>query len=234
MTLSLFDGLGVQVGSSATASDPSPLTGDYFGYRNRFANTATNANISYDNFSIGPTPAGTLGDYNDDGSVDAADYVVWRRHLGTTFTLPHEDPSATPNDVTPEDYNVWRTHFGEGTSIGTSLNSNSAVGVPEPDMLSLAISTIVSVACLGRRRQSPSHAIAPMHHAPNSAVAAFGTLNRATGFDRYLREWLFWWVGCRRAGDQSYYSLARAANPAQHTASTNTVFIFSLITSRAV
>ena len=42
MTLSLFDGLGLQVGSSATASDTSPLTGDFFGYRNRMSNGETN------------------------------------------------------------------------------------------------------------------------------------------------------------------------------------------------
>ena len=34
-------------------------------------------------------------DYNQNGTVDAADYVVWRK-----------------NDGTPDGYNTWRTHFG--------------------------------------------------------------------------------------------------------------------------
>ena len=39
--------------------------------------------------------AATLpGDFNNDGTVDAADYVVWRKGLGTIYTQ--------------DDYNVWR------------------------------------------------------------------------------------------------------------------------------
>ena len=36
------------------------------------------------------------GDFNHDGTVDAADYVVWRK-----------------TDGTPAGYNTWRTHFGQ-------------------------------------------------------------------------------------------------------------------------
>ena len=39
---------------------------------------------------------GLAGDYNDNGVVDAADYVVWRK-----------------TDGTPAGYNLWRTHFGQ-------------------------------------------------------------------------------------------------------------------------
>ena len=41
----------------------------------------------------------TTGDYNRDGTVDAADYVVWRSGLGTTYTQA--------------DYDVWRANFGQ-------------------------------------------------------------------------------------------------------------------------
>jgi len=44
-------------------------------------------------------PVTTLpGDFNEDGRVDAADYVVWRKGLGSIYTLTH--------------YHVWRAHFG--------------------------------------------------------------------------------------------------------------------------
>ena len=60
---------------------------------------------------------GILGDYNDDGRVDTADYVVWRKTLGTTFQLPNE--GATPGVVTQADFDVWRAHYGaSGGSTG--------------------------------------------------------------------------------------------------------------------
>ncbi len=56
------------------------------------------------------------GDFNHDGIVDAADYVVWRKGLGTTYTQ--------------NDYNVWRAHFGQTSGSGSSAIANAAV--PEP------------------------------------------------------------------------------------------------------
>ena len=51
------------------------------------------------------TGQGTVGDYNANGVVDAADYVVWRDALGTSAMLPNDPTSGT---VTQEDYLVWR------------------------------------------------------------------------------------------------------------------------------
>ena len=48
-------------------------------------------------------PAGVPGDYNGNGVVDAADYVIWRDHLGTSFQLMNEVASTTPGMVTQED-----------------------------------------------------------------------------------------------------------------------------------
>jgi PEP-CTERM motif len=63
----------------------------------------------------------TAGDFNGDGVINAADYVVWRKGLGTTFT--------------PSDYNVWRSHFGQTASSGAGVSPNAAV--PEPSVLVL-------------------------------------------------------------------------------------------------
>jgi len=54
---------------------------------------------------------GLLGDYNDDGRVDAADYVVWRKNDGGSTALPNDDNLGTP--IRAEHYNLWRAHFGE-------------------------------------------------------------------------------------------------------------------------
>ena len=53
--------------------------------------------------------AGIPGDYNDDSAVDAADYVMWRKSLGQTVTLPND---STPGTVSQADYDVWRANFG--------------------------------------------------------------------------------------------------------------------------
>jgi mannan endo-1,4-beta-mannosidase len=67
------------------------------------------------------------GDYNGDGTVDAADYTVWRDSLGST-----EDLAADGNingQVDEGDYDVWKEHFGE-TAPGSG--AGSATNVPEP------------------------------------------------------------------------------------------------------
>jgi hypothetical protein len=79
-----------------------------------------------------PAPPALPGDYNEDGVVDAADYVVWRDRWGQTFTLPGEDPAAaTPGLVDQEDYDYWRINFGQTGGSGAA-GSSIAIAVPEP------------------------------------------------------------------------------------------------------
>ena len=62
---------------------------------------------------------GVPGDYNGNGTVDAADYTVWRDHLSQAFTLMNENPAAaTPGVVDAEDYVFWKPRFGE--SLGAA------------------------------------------------------------------------------------------------------------------
>jgi hypothetical protein len=70
-------------------------------------------------FTLRQQPVPLLGDYNRNGIVDAADYVVWRNRLGATFT--------------PADYDVWRSNFGQTTGSGAGATVNAAV--PEPATL---------------------------------------------------------------------------------------------------
>jgi hypothetical protein len=62
----------------------------------------------------------TPGDYNRDGTVDAADYVVWRKGSGATYTQA--------------DYDVWRANFGQTIGSGAALPSADLlpIAVPEP------------------------------------------------------------------------------------------------------
>jgi hypothetical protein len=72
-------------------------------------------------------PAGITGDYNANGIVDAADYVLWRNSLATpTATLPND---ATPGTVDQSDYTVWRSNFGR--SAGSAAGLSAGATVPE-------------------------------------------------------------------------------------------------------
>jgi hypothetical protein len=76
-------------------------------------------------------------DFNDDGTVDAADYVVWRK-----------------TDGTPPKYNLWRTHFGQTAGSGAMLGSTSNVSVPEPATLLMIVSAGMLVFCCQRSKVS--------------------------------------------------------------------------------
>jgi hypothetical protein len=72
------------------------------------------------------------GDYNGDGSVDAADFVVWRKSFGQTGVRPPADGSG-PNDtpdgiVDSQDYTLWRANFGHSLD-----EAPSTINVPESD-----------------------------------------------------------------------------------------------------
>jgi hypothetical protein len=99
-------------------------------------------------FSLDPlaTLPGTAGDYNNDGIVNAADYVVWRKFLGTNTQLENEGEGVTPGMVTAEDYATWRTNFGMVTPPGAG---SAAAAVPEPGAIVLAM---IALAMFGARR----------------------------------------------------------------------------------
>jgi hypothetical protein len=82
-----------------------------------------NGNVFLSNF-MSTDPPGIFGDYNDNGTVDAADYVVWRNNLGTMTSLPND---MTPGLVSPADYDEWRTRFGMTSSGGAAARP-----IPEP------------------------------------------------------------------------------------------------------
>jgi hypothetical protein len=96
------------------------------------------------------------GDYNDDGIVNAADYIVWKNHEGQTLALPNEDPITTPGEVTDGDYYVWRHNYGRTTgSVRDSSLPTPPPGfdlaVPEPMSALLLVAGLIGVANYRRR-----------------------------------------------------------------------------------
>jgi autotransporter-associated beta strand protein len=88
-------------------------------------------------------PVGVAGDYNGNGVVDAADYVLWR-HGG-----PLQNEVDTPGTVTAQDYTEWRARFGNTSGSGALLNESA---VPEPTAASLILLALGTLAAAGRKR----------------------------------------------------------------------------------
>ena len=92
-----------------------------------------------------------MGDFNNDGVVDAADYTVWRNTLGSTTELAAD---ANGNGmVDAEDYDLWKSHFGQpwggGAPAAASLIAPTST-VPEPTSVLLSLMGL-SLALLVRR-----------------------------------------------------------------------------------
>jgi hypothetical protein len=95
---------------------------------------------SFDFETIVP-PAGLLGDFNDDGAVDTADYVTWAKNAANA-ALPNDNGLATQ----AERYSLWTTHFGE-----TSAPGSGAGAVPEPGSFAVAMLGLFLAGAAERR-----------------------------------------------------------------------------------
>ena len=83
------------------------------------------------------------GDYNDNGVVDAADYVVWRHTRGVTGEGLQAD-SNNDNVINDDDYTAWRENFGQaGFSSGSAIGAINPEIVPEPTPFLLWMATCV-------------------------------------------------------------------------------------------
>jgi hypothetical protein len=101
--------------------------------------------LSYAFGVIAPVAAGLLGDYNDDGKVDAADYVVWRKNVANN-PLPNDDGLTTQADR----FNLWRANFGDMAGSGATAGA-----VPEPSSAVLvSLATIIMSMSAQRRMRS--------------------------------------------------------------------------------
>jgi hypothetical protein len=105
----------------------------------------TNATGAFDEFRLGSTWADVAiaplaGDFNSDGRVDAADYVVWRKGLGTTYTQ--------------DNYNAWRANFGATLEADGSSVGNGTAAVPEPAAWAVVIAGMCFCSLSSARKRS--------------------------------------------------------------------------------
>ncbi len=105
-----------------------------------FGSTASGATNTFDEYFSGvgiiTVMSSLLGDYNHDGTVNAADYVAWRM-------------GQSPNPNSLADYNTWRANFGTSAGSGSGLGKSAAV--PEPGALALVILALGSAFLTSRK-----------------------------------------------------------------------------------
>ncbi len=100
-------------------------------------------NLEYEVSSA--TVTGLLGDFNDDGMVDAADYTVWRDNEGAAEDGSVLSGNGNGGTVDETDYALWRDNYGSSASSATATSTS----VPEPATALMLIAT-VSFAWLRR------------------------------------------------------------------------------------
>jgi hypothetical protein len=86
---------------------------------------------------------GVPGDYNDNGVVDAADYVLWRKGGPLQFEVD------TPGTVNAADYTAWRARFGK-TTAGAGSGSVMITEVPEPTTLMFVVLGLLAIPVFAR------------------------------------------------------------------------------------
>lgn len=90
--------------------------------------------------------SGLLGDYDENGTVDAADYTVWRDNLGSATALPNDDSAG----VDADDYTRWKTNFSNTSGAASAVVAT----VPEPNCLALLLVFFSYVAAIARHRRT--------------------------------------------------------------------------------
>lgn len=90
-------------------------------------------------YEFGGSATPVTGDYNRNGAVEAADYVIWRRTIGQS--VPKSSGADGDGDglIGLGDYNVWRANFGFASAAG-------APAIPEPCTAQLIFAGLFGVA----------------------------------------------------------------------------------------
>lgn len=93
-----------------------------------------------------PEVSAALGDFNADGTVNIADYTVWRNNLGATEGSLLNG-NGTGGVVDGDDYDVWKDNFG---TVYAGAFATTMAAVPEPSSVALTAFALLAVVATSR------------------------------------------------------------------------------------
>ena len=142
LQLTLTGGFAPALGNSFDILDWSTLSGTFTAIQL----PALSGGLSWNTSQLYTTGvlqviAGLSGDFNHDNIVNAADYITWRKGLGTTYTQ--------------NDYTAWRANFGRSTASASTLTTSV---IPEPTTLALLLAALSLAATRSGARCTRSRA----------------------------------------------------------------------------
>lgn len=161
LQLALINGFTPVVGQSFNLFDWLAVAGTFDVLQlPSIAGLTWNTSQLYSTGVISLAAAGLLGDYNQNGVVDAADYTVWRDHLVSGLPLPNDDSPGVGQD----DYARWKQHFGESGGGGAfSGGDRTNQAVPEPASILLCVAIAIGQLALRQKKRGCPAAFATEH-----------------------------------------------------------------------
>jgi hypothetical protein len=152
LSVSLINSFAPHAGDSFNILDFASQNGTFANVQlpNLGSSLGWNSSQLYTSGVLSVVSLGVPGDYNNNGTVDTADYIVWRKNQGTANVLPNDPTGGT---IGVAQYNTWRSHFGQPPGSGSAaMTSGSAV--PEPDGLALFCLAIGAAGAWLRERRT--------------------------------------------------------------------------------
>ncbi|WP_425395822.1 PEP-CTERM sorting domain-containing protein [Aeoliella sp.] len=145
------DPLNVTIGPGGQVSINNPNGSADFNIDSYFIQSDTNSfnTANWNSLDDQGIDAGGAadGDFNEDGTVNIADYVVWRNNLGSTTGLPNDAGLGGTVDETY--YQLWKDNFGSEGGEGGGLGWTEVGGSDSTQLIEYFLDESGSVLAAG-------------------------------------------------------------------------------------